>query len=731
MYQSTEGTFQSFESLLIILGQRLVEQGAVQDPELGRVLIDQTKQLHQGMAGFGLARSDGQLVLVSELPSNTALPNLLRGQETSQSFQQALETPGLHLGRPYFMTQLQKWVIPIRVSLAHTNNLNYVMTAGLSISGGDSPWNIQKLPQDVSLYVMRSDGYLQFQSPLPDTAPLTLQQVYGSPWDPQEFEQLEALNLDDRPRQDPYRPMVTLWNVRWQGQKRVLAVNYLPRFQVYIVVSKPLRAVYQEWWSGSNVVIAGFMTFILLSWFAFRALEALQEQNQSKIVYYATHDFLTGLPNRWLLCDRLEQMLLQAKVKHQMVGVFFLDLDHFKRINDSYGHELGDRLLKAVGQRLVNSLEPTLNNVSRQGGDEFIVVSGGVTSIAELEDLANSILNLFQKPFELSGQRLNLYPSMGISVFPQDGHQAPDLLRNADTCLYRVKEQQRGSYLFFNADMNVEVQRRLLLENELRQALHHNQIEVYYQPQVDLKEAKICGCEALMRWNHPTLGWISPAEFIPIAEDIGLILPLGDFVLQKSYRDMQGLMHRLVQENKLNKPFHLAVNFSAKQLNQPDILQILEHTLKQQGNEHPHLILEITESVLVDDLDAIADRLKSIRALGIGVAIDDFGTGYSSLSYLSRLPVSELKIDQSFIRDLLSDSHDANLTRSIVALGLSLSIDVVAEGVETVEQLQLLCQYGCQYIQGYYISKPLPLQDFEAFLQDYQLQAVSYGLATD
>ncbi|MGA0199592.1 MAG: diguanylate cyclase domain-containing protein, partial [Prochlorotrichaceae cyanobacterium] len=598
LYQSTEATFQSFESLLIILGQRLVEQGVVEHPERGRALIEQTNQLHQGMAGFGLARSDGQLLLVSHLPAGTVLPNLLTGKETAQSFRQVLQSPGLHLGRSYFMAQLQKWVIPIRVSLTHPSNLNYVMTAGLTISGGDSPWNIQQLPQDVSLQVMRPDGYLQFQSPLPDTAPRTLQQAYGAPWDSQEFEQLAALNLDDRPRQDAYKQMVTLWNVPWQGQKQVLAVNYLPRFQVYIVVSKPLRAIYQEWWASSSVIMVGFITFILLSWFAFRALETLQAQNQSKIVYYATHDFLTGLPNRWLLCDRLEQMLLQAQVQHQMVGVFFLDLDHFKRINDSYGHELGDRLLKEVGQRLVNSLEPTLNNVSRQGGDEFIVVSRGVTSIAELEDLANSILKLFEQPFTLLGQSLNLYPSMGISVFPQDGHKAPDLLRNADTCLYRVKEQQRGSYLFFNSAMNVEVQRRLLLENELRQALYQHQIEIYYQPQVDLKEEKICGCEALMRWNHPTLGWVSPAEFIPIAEDIGLIISLGDFVLQQSYRDMQGLMHRLVQENKLNTPFHLAVNFSAKQLKQADILQVLENILKEGENDRPHLILEITESVL-------------------------------------------------------------------------------------------------------------------------------------
>jgi diguanylate cyclase (GGDEF)-like protein len=428
-----------------------------------------------------------------------------------------------------------------------------------------------------------------------------------------------------------------------------------------------------------------------------------------EIEHLAYHDALTGLPNRPLFTDRLIVALAQANRGDQKLAVFFLDLDRFKDINDSLGHSMGDSLLKAVAERIRTCVRDG-DTVARFGGDEYTLLIPRVEHIEDAAKIAEKVIEMLKIPFVINGQELFVTTSIGISIFPHDGADPETLVRNADTAMYRAKEQGRDNYQLYAPEMNARALERLALENMLRRALKQNELTVFYQPLIDLGSGAIAGVEALVRWRHPELGLLLPAHFISTAELSGLIIPIGDWVLRTACRQVHAWNERLGLE------LTVAVNLSARQFSQPDLVMQVRNALQETGLEPGLLELEITESNAMQNAENSIRTLRELKAAGVRISMDDFGTGYSSLNYLKRFPIDTLKLDQSFVRDSTTDPSDAAIISAVIVMAHSLDLKVVAEGVETKEQLEFLRHRDCDTIQGFYFSAPLAAEELEPYL---------------
>lgn len=432
-------------------------------------------------------------------------------------------------------------------------------------------------------------------------------------------------------------------------------------------------------------------------------------RSEERIRYLANYDALTGLPNRTQLDSHLNFALNLAKRNNGSFAVMFLDLDRFKDVNDFYGHRLGDRLLTDMANRLRQALRDE-DTVSRLGGDEFILMFPDCDALAAAQ-VARKLLQTINSPCKIDSYDLTISASIGIALYPTDGEDLDSLFKNADTAMYRAKKAGRNRFSFFTTEMQSQVTRNLQLVNALHRALENGELDLHYQPQVSLADGQLTGAEALLRWHNPQLGNVSPSEFIPVAEDCGLILPIGEWVLRTVAARLQQRIaagHRLI-------PF--SINLSGVQFRHAGLPALLSQILEQFRLPPECIELELTESVMMNDPEGETATIESLRALGILVSIDDFGTGYSSLSYLKRFKVGKLKIDQSFIRDINTDPDDRAIVSTIISMAKNLSLKTIAEGVETAEQLEFLRAQGCDEVQGYYYSKPLPWDDFERYLR--------------
>jgi diguanylate cyclase (GGDEF)-like protein/PAS domain S-box-containing protein len=430
---------------------------------------------------------------------------------------------------------------------------------------------------------------------------------------------------------------------------------------------------------------------------------------EKKIEYLAYHDALTGLPNRLLLQDRFEQAKAHATRANNHLAVLFLDLDNFKIINDSMGHDAGDALLKQIAKRLSSCVRET-DTISRQGGDEFLILLSDLALADDAAPVLVKIIEQLQIPFQSEGQEVATSVSMGVAIFPQDGTSFEALLKKADMAMYQAKEDGRNTYRFFDEAMNVEAVEHLFIRNSLRRAQGRDEFVLHYQPKIELDSGAITGAEALIRWNHPELGLVAPNRFIPVAEESGLIVPMGTWVLGEACRQV------FEWNKKGNCSLSIAVNLSAVQFKRGDIEKSVRQALEVSGLEPSLLELELTESILIQNVESVLANVKRLKALGVKLSIDDFGTGYSSLSYLKRFDIDKLKIDQSFVRDLATDPEDAAIVRAIIQMARSLSLRTIAEGVETEAMLQQLRDFGCNEAQGYYFARPMPAVEFASFL---------------
>lgn len=464
-----------------------------------------------------------------------------------------------------------------------------------------------------------------------------------------------------------------------------------------IWISENARAVFSS--SGELVFYEG-------------TVEAITERklHEAEIQFQATHDALTGLPNRTLLYDRMQQAVLHSERYSNITAIAFLDLDQFKFINDSLGHQVGDELLKITAQRLTSCLRES-DTVARQGGDEFVLLLTSQTDEDSITQTMQRVLHEVAQPWMANDLEFRITCSIGVTLCPDDGRDVETLLKNADSAMYKAKELGRNNFQYFAAEMNDTVTDRLALLNRLRQAIPKNEFILHYQPKIHLASGKIIGSEALIRWNSDE-GMVSPAAFIPLAEETGLIIQIGEWVLRTACR--QNRTWQLAG----HQPMPVSVNLSPRQLARGDIVELVERILAETGMEAKYLELEITESVMATDVEKSFALLTRLRALGVKISLDDFGTGYSSLSYLKRFPVDTLKIDQSFVRDIATNPDSAAIIKAIISLGHNLNLTVLAEGIETEEHFQFLLKHGCNEGQGYLMSKPVTNHAFIKLLHE-------------
>jgi diguanylate cyclase (GGDEF)-like protein len=434
-----------------------------------------------------------------------------------------------------------------------------------------------------------------------------------------------------------------------------------------------------------------------------------RKRYQEQLEYQANYDALTGLPNRNLLHDRLRQSVYAQRFVRS-IGVVFLDIDHFKFVNDSLGHNTGDKLLQKVAERLLESVRDG-DTVARLGGDEFILILNDQTGQEVIYRAMQRIISNITEPVEIDGQELLVTASAGISLYPQDGPDVETLLKNADAAMYRAKEKGRNNFQFYTAEMNRQVNERLKMESSLRRALERNELELYYQPRIRVADGALVGCEALLRWQHPELGLTLPERFIGLAEETGLIIPIGEWVIRTACARAH------TWQNNGAAPVSVSVNLSMRQFRQEALSNAIDDALRVSGLDPRLLEMELTESLVMQDTEAAIRVLERLREIGVKLSVDDFGTGHSSLSYLTRLPISALKIDQSFVQAIkgTGESDEGIVAQAIISLGHNLNLKVVGEGVETAVQFDFLKRHSCDEIQGYYFGRPMPAAEFESF----------------
>jgi diguanylate cyclase (GGDEF)-like protein len=418
---------------------------------------------------------------------------------------------------------------------------------------------------------------------------------------------------------------------------------------------------------------------------------------------------LTGLPNRILLDDRITTELAHARRNQGMVAVLFLDLDRFKIINDSLGHAVGDQILRVIARRLRKCVREE-DTVARLGGDEFMVLLPNISGSSDAGRIARKVIDCLVDPISCNGHQLYITTSVGISIYPCDGTDSETLIKHADISMYRAKELGRNKTVYFTAEMNAGARKQLELETSLRQAISRNELKLLYQPKIDISRNSIIGVEALLRWEHPSMGMISPEEFIPVAEDSGLIMPIGEWVLKTAFTQLK--QWHLAGHSALT----VAVNLSSVQLSRPGFEKVVENALRFADIDGRTVELEITDNVAVENLESEITILEKLKSLGISIAMDDFGTGYSSLSYLRRLPIDVVKIDQSFVREIPDSNEDVLIAQAIIAMTKSLNLSLIVEGVENVRQLNFFKQQGCNIAQGFLFSKPVEPQEISRLL---------------
>lgn len=692
-----QSLFVTQEKLLDVLGHQLREMGDNVSSVRGTALLDSVLSQENDLAVLLYSDVNGKVLVMSSnlMERRQGIDDpLMQLQDAEQeSFQYALEVDKAVLGRTYFMPALGEWVIPIRKRVLDDNGKPIaVISAGLRL-GATSYFFNQNIHSgsfhDIMLLRDR-DWYLQYLSS--DHVHPEIAYGFASSADALELV-VKSMGMtipEARLKTEPvqYRNLQNRRSVQARGMLR-----YNERYEMWILSEINERHLFMEWLKITFAYIPVMLIVQLVAFCLFRMLNRVESERQRELVFQATHDRLTELPNRNYLIDEIHSRINSG----QKFAVFFVDMDNFKGVNDGFGHECGDRVLKDIANRL-RDVTSEQDLVVRVGGDEFIVLSNDTSSNA-MQRLAENLTSIVDSDFVVDQFRFSLGVSIGVACYPEHGQDLDSLIRAADIAMYEAKKH-KNSIRYFEPQMQQSYLRRILIEQKLRSALTENELYVVYQPKVSI-DGKLLGVEALARWENADLGNVPPDQFIQVAETSGMMSSIGQFILSTALSEMA----QVQQETGVKFP--VSVNISVRQFFQEHFLKDLLFIVEHSGLEKDQICLEITESVFIDDIALVVSILRAIHSHGIQLSMDDFGTGYSSLSSLSQLPVDELKIDKSFVDNILHDSEAQKMIQSIIAIGKNHGMTLVAEGVESVQQAELLNRYGCDHYQGYYFSKPL------------------------
>ena len=693
------------ELLLDLLGKRLVKTGIMNKAKASD-LLDAMLKDNPELAGLGLALPSGQLILTSSNFPSGKLPNLLDREEVRKSFKTALHLDKMVMGRTYYVAALQQWLVPLRKRIIDADGrVVAVMTSGVklnflknmlsdqsSVSGVDVTLISDEYYRYYVSYADQSDYDFLFKTPVPERA--------INHFTADVMSQVGHNSLKTNGKR------VVLNTEDYQGQKVLTSVSYDEKYYFYTFTSLRKTVILNKLYKRLSWYITLLLLFNTSLYFLFRMNISSQNQSKKALEFQATHDQLTKLPNRRYLVEEFDAW----KQEHPKgFSIFFIDLDNFKGINDLYGHSIGDKILLEVSARVTANLDDCL--CIRQGGDEFIVLTRSGDNTHNL-NLCRHFLTQLNKPFALDGLEFSIQASLGVVKHSIDGDELDELLSKADMAMYEAKRLRCG-FFSYSEGLQEKMQRTATIERELLHAVEREELFVVYQPQVDAYSKEIIGVEALLRWDNPSLGLVPPDEFITIAESLGLIHEIGLFVFETALVEFISVC-RSVQKNK--KKLRLSINVSVQQLFHPAFLMSIFQLQRRHDCSGIELMIEVTESLFIEDVAQAKEILLALKEKNILTSLDDFGTGYSSLGILGGLPISELKIDKVFVDNILNNNQDLQLIKSIINLGTGLGMSVIAEGVEQVEQADILRENGCDLLQGYYFSKPLNKADLIAFM---------------
>ncbi len=680
------------ESVLRVVSERLIETETISNPDLALNLLKSQVNNSRNVIGMGLFDSEGNLITATHR-SKEPFPNLMQHKETSSTFLETLNRDHLILGHTYYNPFFDKWTLPLRLAFRTPRGKQYVIASWYDAESGNALFNHDNIPRDIASAVISNDFHMLdykiayprntifYQTALPDAVvdQFNLRKLRG--------EQRILKTYTDR-----------------NGYTRYISVTYIPKYEIFISLTRS----HKEAIKGFTSIVYKIALGTLLSWltlYLFFLYVSRKEQKANAILeYQATHDSVTGLLNRFAISQQIGIYITHNKP----FCLAFVDLDNFKTVNDLYGHKTGDQLLKQVANRLSTLIEENLH-CGRFSGDEFALIIPSEPDKAAR--IYQHVLELIKLPFDLEYNSLRISASMGITVFPVDTEDSEELMRYADIALNQAKKH-KDRFTFFEQGFHKKIERQSTIQELFNTALDNGEFYIEYQPQINAKSNAVIGVEALARWQNSELGELCPIEFIPIAEESGFIIPLGMHILEEACITTQKLWKSTHQK------FKLSLNVSVRQLVEDNFIENLSRIITRLDFPHEMLILEVTESIMIDDSDNIIDKLQILRDQNIGISLDDFGTGFSSLSMVNKLPISELKIDQSFVHDLLDDRDSAHLSEIIIQIGQHLKLDIIAEGVERKEQVDLLRNFGCDILQGYYFCEPLGVEDLKTYLSE-------------
>ena len=675
---------QQNETLLGLLGARLLEIDLLNHPNRAQQIIRKPLVTNPTLAGIGIARPDGQLISISYIPKNFTLPNLKENPHAKATFEDALRYKKMVVGHTYYMDTLGKWIIPLRLPiLDDKGNVAFVLTTGIDLSLQQNSWNTEGFPAHINVALVRDDNFFTYVS---DVDSKKIKDWYYQPIPAATLQQLGSKNVRTSG--------LNIFDIHnREGEDLLLLTTYNRKFHFVSVTSVAYEKLYLDLYERLNYFLLGIVLFYIFTLYFYIINHKRDKKQTNELIWTANHDTLTKLPNRYFLKQKTEHW----NTLHRHYSALFMDLNNFKSINDNYGHPFGDKLLIIIAKRL-QSLMKEHEYVIRQGGDEFIILTPREKH--EVNPFAQHIIHILNEIVTIDN--ITVYPkiTIGIAHYPEDADNIDVLLSKADMALYKAKENKLG-FLAYSSALDEASKKRLDIEVQLRDSVENGEIYMLLQPQMNADTLEVEGVEALMRWENPTLGFIPPDQFITIAEEIGEIHNLGRFALKRAC-----LMVLKVWQDT-HQIFTLSVNASADELLQDEYVNQVLMILDDTGFPREQLIIEVTESLLINDVRKAKEVLTNLRLEGIGISLDDFGTGYSSLSMLKGLPVTELKIDQSFIADMLNEKQNLLLTRSIITLGNLLELKIVAEGVEDEQHVFELQNSDCTILQGYYFAKPL------------------------